>query len=420
MMKRSRSASCNAEEGGGSQGSSPCSLSDTAEPPNQEDHPDAPGGGMATGQALRPRSQRRAAAASRSFVAASAATTSAAPPASRPAPGDDSDGDDEAEGTADGAEKKLRFVWTSDMHARFEASVHQLGVTHAKPQAIRQLMGCEGEEMAPTRQNIKSHLQKYRLLLHKQAGGRPASPADPASQQQHPPPPPPPQQQQQQHAQGTSSALLRAPLPQPPLRELDRQNQFALFQQLELHAKLHERLILQQRVQIELSLKLATSSHKALETSQLMRLAQHVMLQRQLLQHLCAMLQAHTDDVMRGSSQLAATLASERGADANRQGGSGGAMGGSGGVGGIGAGGGGAGGGESSYAALPLCDHPFGTGGQPGALHGGLQSQFGLLPPPLGLGASHLSPDADLLQVDEVPSQAEVMSGFGEMSADIG
>ena len=38
-------------------------------------------------------------------------------------------------------------------------------------QSIRQLMGCEGEESAPTRQNIKSHLQKYRLLLLKQAGG---------------------------------------------------------------------------------------------------------------------------------------------------------------------------------------------------------------------------------------------------------
>ena len=44
------------------------------------------------------------------------------------------------------AEKKQRFVWTPDLHCRFEAAVHKLGVAHAKPQAIRRLMGCDGEE----------------------------------------------------------------------------------------------------------------------------------------------------------------------------------------------------------------------------------------------------------------------------------
>ena len=67
------------------------------------------------------------------------------------------------------AEKKQRFVWTPDLHCRFEAAVHKLGVAHAKPQAIRRLMGCDGEENAPTRQNIKSHLQKYRLMMQKRA-----------------------------------------------------------------------------------------------------------------------------------------------------------------------------------------------------------------------------------------------------------
>ena len=38
------------------------------------------------------------------------------------------------------------------MHLRFERAVFQLGVPHARPLAIRRLMGCEGEEGAPTGQ----------------------------------------------------------------------------------------------------------------------------------------------------------------------------------------------------------------------------------------------------------------------------
>ena len=63
---------------------------------------------------------------------------------------------------------KTRFVWSSELHARFEQAVAKLGVDRAKPQAISQLMGVEGDN-APTRQNIKSHLQKYRLLVKKRA-----------------------------------------------------------------------------------------------------------------------------------------------------------------------------------------------------------------------------------------------------------
>jgi len=61
---------------------------------------------------------------------------------------------------------KQRFVWTAELHRRFETAVNTLGIDHAKPQAISQMMKCEGEG-APTRQNIKSHLQKYRLLMQK-------------------------------------------------------------------------------------------------------------------------------------------------------------------------------------------------------------------------------------------------------------
>ena len=63
---------------------------------------------------------------------------------------------------------KTRFVWSAELHVRFEEAVAKLGIDRAKPQAISLLMGVEGDN-APTRQNIKSHLQKYRLLLKKRA-----------------------------------------------------------------------------------------------------------------------------------------------------------------------------------------------------------------------------------------------------------
>ena len=75
------------------------------------------------------------------------------------------------------------------MHLRFERAVFQLGVPHARPLAIRRLMGCEGEEGAPTRDNIRSHLQSYRRKWETavayartagQAGGE-AGPSAPAA-----------------------------------------------------------------------------------------------------------------------------------------------------------------------------------------------------------------------------------------------
>ena len=83
-----------------------------------------------------------------------------------PTPADD---DADADGSA---QKKPRFVWTADVHQRFVEAVHALGIHAAKPQAISQLMRMEGPG-APTRQNIKSHLQKYRLLLQKRAASDP-------------------------------------------------------------------------------------------------------------------------------------------------------------------------------------------------------------------------------------------------------
>lgn len=90
----------------------------------------------------------------------------ARPPTPPPLLEDDGGDDDACDGPE--GEKKTRFVWTPELHRRFEDAVLRLGVAQAKPQAIRQLMGCETEEEPPTRQNIKSHLQKYRLLVQKQ------------------------------------------------------------------------------------------------------------------------------------------------------------------------------------------------------------------------------------------------------------
>ena len=71
-------------------------------------------------------------------------------------------------GNSFGDAQKQRFVWSPALHQRFEAAVAELGLEQAKPQAIAQLMDLHGEN-APTRQNIKSHLQKYRLHMQKKS-----------------------------------------------------------------------------------------------------------------------------------------------------------------------------------------------------------------------------------------------------------
>lgn len=62
--------------------------------------------------------------------------------------------------------KKPRLVWTPELHARFMHAVQHLGVNHAVPKTILKLMNVEGM----TRENVASHLQKYRLYLKRLAG----------------------------------------------------------------------------------------------------------------------------------------------------------------------------------------------------------------------------------------------------------
>ncbi|MCO5572620.1 hypothetical protein L7F22_026378 [Adiantum nelumboides] len=62
--------------------------------------------------------------------------------------------------------KKPRLVWTPQLHKRFVDAVAHLGIKHAVPKTIMQLMNVDGL----TRENVASHLQKYRLYLKRMQG----------------------------------------------------------------------------------------------------------------------------------------------------------------------------------------------------------------------------------------------------------
>jgi SHAQKYF class myb-like DNA-binding protein len=60
-----------------------------------------------------------------------------------------------------GGGKKPRVVWSVEMHQQFVYAVNTLGIDKAVPKRILDLMNVEGL----TRENVASHLQKYRLYL---------------------------------------------------------------------------------------------------------------------------------------------------------------------------------------------------------------------------------------------------------------
>ncbi|XP_047326714.1 transcription factor PCL1-like [Impatiens glandulifera] len=72
-------------------------------------------------------------------------------------------GCDDASGKAT---KRPRLVWTPQLHKRFVDVVAHLGIKNAVPKTIMQLMNVEGL----TRENVASHLQKYRLYLKRMQG----------------------------------------------------------------------------------------------------------------------------------------------------------------------------------------------------------------------------------------------------------
>jgi len=87
----------------------------------------------------------------------------------------DEENDAAGKGSEDkGVEKKKpRVVWTPDLHKRFVNAVNEIGLERAVPKRILDLMGVQNL----TRENVASHLQKYRLYLKRLgdqnvAGGR--------------------------------------------------------------------------------------------------------------------------------------------------------------------------------------------------------------------------------------------------------
>ncbi|XP_022849310.1 two-component response regulator ARR2-like isoform X1 [Olea europaea var. sylvestris] len=62
--------------------------------------------------------------------------------------------------------KKPRVVWSVELHQQFVTAVNHLGLDKAVPKKILELMNVPGL----TRENVASHLQKYRLYLRRLSG----------------------------------------------------------------------------------------------------------------------------------------------------------------------------------------------------------------------------------------------------------
>nr|CAB3475150.1 unnamed protein product [Digitaria exilis] len=74
----------------------------------------------------------------------------------------DVDKDHTDQDSSDGATvKKARVVWSVDLHQKFVNAVNQIGFDKVGPKKILDLMNVPGL----TRENVASHLQKYRLYL---------------------------------------------------------------------------------------------------------------------------------------------------------------------------------------------------------------------------------------------------------------
>lgn len=74
---------------------------------------------------------------------------------------DDDENEDGHESEDPTTQKKPRVIWSIELHRKFVSAVNHLGIEKAFPKRILDLMGVKGL----TRENVASHLQKYRLYL---------------------------------------------------------------------------------------------------------------------------------------------------------------------------------------------------------------------------------------------------------------
>lgn len=92
--------------------------------------------------------------------------------------------DTEMENDDPSTTKKPRVVWSVELHQQFVSAVNQLGIDKAVPKRILELMNVPGL----TRENVASHLQKFRLYLKRlsgvvqQQGGHPSTFCGPIEQ----------------------------------------------------------------------------------------------------------------------------------------------------------------------------------------------------------------------------------------------
>ncbi|WVY98494.1 hypothetical protein V8G54_030645 [Vigna mungo] len=71
--------------------------------------------------------------------------------------------EDDKENDEPSNQKKSRLVWDTELHNKFLASINQLEIDKAFPKKILDLMNIDGL----SRENLASHLQKFRLGLKK-------------------------------------------------------------------------------------------------------------------------------------------------------------------------------------------------------------------------------------------------------------
>jgi SHAQKYF class myb-like DNA-binding protein len=105
-----------------------------------------------------------AATVSRLRRASSSSSATSFPTFARAA--DEADSSAKDGGGNNNSSKRPRLVWTPQLHKRFVDVVAHLGIKNAVPKTIMQLMNVEGL----TRENVASHLQKYRLYVKRMQG----------------------------------------------------------------------------------------------------------------------------------------------------------------------------------------------------------------------------------------------------------